>query len=600
MDIDTRNEQIKDLPGKPGIYKFYNSQKQLIYVGKAKNLKKRVTSYFQKTSGLSRKTQRLISEIARIEVAIVDSEVDALLLENTLIKENQPRYNILLKDDKTFPFICVSSERFPRIYSTRKRISGSDTYFGPYTSVRAMNIVIELLRNLYHIRTCKYNLSPGNIENGQFKVCLEYHLGKCKGPCIGLQTEDEYNEEIKQAINVLKSEIYPVRRYFRDKMKEASSDMQYELAEEIKQKLLLLEKFQTKTVIVNPNYSDIDVFAITSNDTHAFIYYLKIKNGAINLTRTIEVKKRLNESDKDILVLWIVEIRKTYQSDSGEILINTDIDDNLDVPVHVPQRGDKKKLVDLALKNVLYAKKEKSTLTSGKSLETRAVGFLQKDLKLKDLPVHIECFDNSNISGTNPVASMVFFRNGKPLKSNYRKYKIKTVEGPDDFASMKEVIYRRYKRIMDEKGTLPNLIVIDGGKGQLNAATEALRDLELYGSIPIIGIAKRLEEIYVPDDELPIYIDKKSPGLKLIQQIRNEAHRFAIFFHRDRRSKNLVTSELDTIKGIGEKTKVRLLQHFNSIKKVRQASLEELSHVIGKSKATIIISALQKKEVSDR
>ena len=590
----TRNE-VHRLPSKPGIYKFYSERGVLIYVGKAKDLKKRVASYFQKNFSVGRKTRNLVNETAHIEVALVNSEFDAFLLENSLIKENQPKYNILLKDDKTFPFICVSHEPFPRVFSTRQREMDTGKYYGPYASVRAMKNVLELIRNLYHVRTCILSLTDQNIQKGKFKVCLEYHIGKCKGPCEGLQAEEDYNLEIEQVHQILKGNLKPVRDHFDSEMRSHAQKLEFEKAEEAKQHLILLDKFQSKSVVVNPNINNIDVFTIVSDEKHGYINYLKIHNGSINQTMNIEVKKKMQEGDDEILSLWIIEIRKQFKSNAGEILTNIPLDSHLGGEINTPQRGDKRKLVELSLKNAIYYKKEKSTTRAPRiTSEEKTLVRLRDDLQLRSVPEHIECFDNSNIQGKYPVASMVCFMKGKPVKNEYRKFNIKTVEGPDDFASMHEIVRRRYFRLKEEKKPMPDLIVIDGGKGQLNAAIKALQELDLYGSIAIIGIAKRLEEIYFPDDEIPVHIDKKSPSLKILQQIRNEAHRFAITFHRDKRSGQSLQSELDNIKGIGEKTKNKLLYQYKSLSRIRSAPESELIQLIGGKKTAILLKSITK------
>jgi excinuclease ABC subunit C len=592
-------EEAHRLPPKPGIYKFYDSNDALIYVGKAKDLKKRVTSYFQRNISAGKKTRKLVQETIRIEVVLVNSEFDAFLLENTLIKENQPRYNILLKDDKTFPFICVTEEPFPRVFSTRNREINTGKYFGPYASVRAMKNVLDLIRNLYHVRTCNFALTKNNIEKKKFKICLEYHIGKCKGPCEGLQSEEEYNNEIEQVIQILKGDLRPVRDYFESRMKFFSRELEFEKAEDAKQRLILLEKFQSKSIVVNPKITNIDIFTILSDEKQAYINYLKIHNGAINQTLNIEVKKKMQESDGEILSLWIIEIRKKFNSNASEILTNIKLDNYLGGEITTPRIGDKRKLVDLSLKNLIYYKKEKSTTRLPRStIGEKILMRLKEDLQLRSVPNHIECFDNSNIQGRYPVASMVCFIKGKPAKNEYRKFNIKSVTGPDDFASMYEIVRRRYFRLKEENRSMPGLIVIDGGKGQLNAAVKALKELELYGAIAIIGIAKRLEEIYFPDDEIPVHIDKKSPSLKLLQQIRNEAHRFAISFHRDKRSGQSLRSELDMIKGIGVKTKNKLLRKYKSLSGILSAPESELVRLIGRHKTDIILGNI-KKEAGD-
>jgi excinuclease ABC subunit C len=588
-------EEAKNLPDKPGIYKFYSNTSKILYVGKAKDLKKRVASYFHSNALKGKKTQRLISETKKIEVTIVNSEFDAFLLENSLIKEHQPRYNILLKDDKSFPFICVTNERFPRVISTRRMDPGSGIYFGPYASVRAMNNVLELIRNLYHIRTCKYQLTETNINKQKYKVCLEYHIGKCKAPCIGLQQEKEYNTEMEFVLNILKGDLKPVKDYFKDLMMAFSHEQEYEKAEEAKQRFLLLDKFQSKSVVVNPKISNVDVFTIVSDKEKGYINYLKIYNGAIHQTLNLEVKKRLDETDEEIIALWMIELRNKFQSNAGEIISNIPVSGKLGASVHVPVKGDKRKLVELSLKNALYYKKEKSSIEPKISRNDRLLNQLQEDLQLKTIPKHIECFDNSNIQGHDPVASMVCFKNGRPSKKDYRRFNIRSVKGPDDFASMYEIVYRRYTRVLKEKRLTPDLIVIDGGKGQLNAAIKALSELNLYGSIPVIGIAKRLEEIYFPYDEVPLFIEKKSTSLKLLQQIRNEAHRFAITFHRDKRSKTSLGSRLDNIPGIGPKSRTALLSHFKSLENILQAAPEEVESVLGPEKTKKLLMYINKR-----
>jgi len=587
-------EQASKLPDKPGVYKFFNHSQALIYVGKAKSIKKRVSSYFSNT-GKDRKTRKMVSEIATLEITIVNSEFDALLLENNLIKSNQPKYNILLKDDKSFPYILVTNEPFPRIYSTRRVDREKGTYFGPYTSVRAMNTVLELIRNLYFIRTCKYNLSEENVKAGKFKICLEYHIGKCKGPCEGLQSEKEYLKDVEQAINILKGNVNQVRQYFKDNMSQSAETLEFEKAQFYKDKLELLEKFQSKSVVVNQKLTDTEVFTITSDQKYAYVNFMKIKDGAIVFSNTAEVKKQLAESDEEILSLMIVELRNRYDSVTGEILSNVEIPETLG-KIIVPKIGDKKKLVDLSIKNAIHYKKERLIRATEKlPREERIMQTIKQDLRMQELPKRIECFDNSNLGGTNPVASMVCFINAKPAKSEYRKFNIKTVTGPDDFASMNEVVYRRYKRVTEEGEEMPQLIVIDGGKGQLNAASQALKSLELYGKVTIIGIAKKLEEIYFPEDPFPIHINKQSESLKVLQHIRNEAHRFAINFHRQKRSKASFNTQLENIKGIGKSTADKLLSHFRSVKKIKEANLEDLEKLIGKDKAAKLQEALLEK-----
>ena len=582
-------EAIPRLPDSPGVYRFYNSEGQLIYVGKAKNIKKRVASYFTKQAGVNRKTLRLVSEVRGVEYTVADSEFDALLLENNFIKQNQPKYNILLKDDKTFPYLCILNERFPRIIYTRKYLPEQGEYFGPYSSVVAMKNVLDLIRKLYSIRTCSLLLSQQNIDQKKFKVCLEYHIGNCKGPCINAQTELAYNEEIEEARTILKGNISVVYQHFKTNMQLASVNMQFEKAQKYKERLDYLEKFQTKSLVVNRDITDTDVLTITSISEYAYVNYLQIKEGAIIYSKTVEIRKKLDESDEELLSFASQELRI---GDNKVILSNvpvTILDE--DIENVIPKIGDKKKLVILSVKNALELKKEKEILREGKkSKQMEVLSILQKDLLLTRLPLVIECFDNSNLQGSSPVASMVRFNNGKPDKKNYRHFNIKTVEGPDDFASMKEIVGRRYRRVIEEAMALPDLIVVDGGKGQLSSACEALKELNLYGKIPIIGIAKKLEEIYYPEDSFPLHISKKSPGLMLLQHIRDEAHRFAITFHRQKRSKAQIKTEVEELKGIGKQTADKLLQHFKSVKKIKEAPLEEIEKVIGRQKAQIVKS----------
>lgn len=581
-------EYVSHLPENPGSYRFFDKEGELIYIGKAKNLKHRVSSYFNKSVD-DRKTRRLVSQIQRIEYTIVNTEFDALLLENSLIKKYQPKYNILLKDDKTYPFICVTNEPFPKLVATRKVEKELGIFYGPYASVKGMHTLIELLRKLYTIRTCNLNLTEKNIAVGKFKVCLEFHLGNCKGPCEGLFSAEEHNRNIEQIHYILKGNISPAIQYFRNKMAEAAEQLAFEKAQEFKLKLDLLSNFQSKSLVVNPNISDIDVFSILSDEKCAYINALRVINGTIIQTKTTSVKKKLDEQDSDILTMMIVEIRNEFGSNSKEVITNIPLSTPLEgIHHHIPQIGDKKKLLELSLKNVLYLKKEssdKQTNLAEKDREKRVLLKLQQDLQLKNIPLHIECFDNSNLQGTNPVSSMVCFRNGIAAKRDYRHYNIKTVTGPDDFASMHEVVFRRYRRLLDENANLPDLIVIDGGKGQLSAACTALKELSLYGEIPIIGIAKRLEEIYFPQDSIPLHIDKKSESLMLLQRVRDEAHRFAITFHRDKRSMNNLKSKLEDIPGIGKETSAKLLKTYKSVKKIREADIEEVAKLIGKDKA---------------
>ncbi len=583
-------DQLSSVPDSPGVYRFYNDEEILIYVGKAKSLKKRVSSYFNKQSQYNRKTEKLVSEIRKIEFTLANTEFDALLLENNFIKQNQPKYNILLKDDKTFPYLCILKERFPRIISTRKYIPRQGEYFGPYSSVGSMNSILDLIRQLYSIRTCSLFLSEENIGEKKFKVCLEYHIGNCKGPCEGLQSEQDYQQEIAQARNILKGNLSIVEDYFGAEMSVAASKMEFEKAGFYKYKLEKLEKFQSKSLVVNRKLTDIDVVTITSSATDAFINYLQVKEGAIIFSKNLEIKKKLDEPDEDIISMATQELRSTYLSHNPEVFTNIQLTVKSDEFENiVPQIGDKKKLVDLSLKNALYLKREREiNKEERKTKKNEVLHILQENLRLIQYPKIIECFDNSNFQGTNPVAAMVRFVDGKPDKKGYRHFNIKTVVGPDDFASMKEIVGRRYKRIMEEQGEYPQLIIVDGGKGQLSSAVEALQELGLYGKIPIVGIAKRLEEIYYPEDPLPLLISKKSPALLLIQRIRDEAHRFGITFHRLKRSNSTFITELESIPGIGKKTADKLLKHFKSFKKVNEAELEELVSLVGEKAAKAI------------
>jgi len=583
-------DDVNLLPGLPGVYRFYNKNDELIYIGKAKNLHKRVSSYFNRSSYVNRKTQRLVSEIQNIEFAISNTEFDAFLLENNLIKQHQPKYNIQLKDDKSFPYICVLNERFPRIISTRRYNPKQGAYFGPYSSVVAMNNVLDLIRRLYTIRTCHYDLSEKNIKDGKFKVCLEYHIGNCQGPCENRQSIENYEEDIQHAISILKGDLGIVNKYFKAAMNSNAKNMEYEKALQFKEKLNLLQKFQSKTLVVNKKITKTDVISIISDLNQAFVNFLQIKDGGIIASKTVQVKKKLDEDDGDIISSLALKLRKLFKSDSKEVLSNVKLNFwPIDTVNLIPQRADKKKLVELSLKNALQFKKdqarEKSKISEGRN---EILLNLKDDLRLKTIPYHIDCFDNSNIQGSSPVASMVCFINGKPYKKNYRKFKIRTVTGPDDYASMKEIIFRRYRRVLDEKLALPDLIVVDGGKGQVSAACKSLEQLNLYGKVPIIGIAKKLEEIYFPKDPIPLHINKSSSSLKLLQQLRNEAHRFAVTFHRQSRQTKSLASTLHEINGIGTKTIDKLLKRFKSPKRIYNASEDELTKLIGKDKATLI------------
>lgn len=588
--------QYNQLPDHPGVYKYFNETDELIYVGKAKSLKKRVSSYFNKNTGVNLKTRRMVREINRIEITLVNSEFDALLLENNLIKKSQPKYNILLRDDKTYPYLLITKENFPRIFPTRKYIPKRGTYFGPFASVKAMNNVLDLIRELFTIRTCKLDLSPYKIDEGKYKVCLEYHIGNCQGPCVGKQGEQDYLKDLDQAKHILKGNLGVAKTIFKQQMQEFAENLEFEKAQKTKEKLDLLEKYQAKSLIANPSISNHDVCTIVMDEKQAYVNYMRVKSGALIVSKNVELKKKLDESEEELLVTALIRLQDQFNSDADEVLVNIEIKDPIEgLNLFLPKIGDKKHLIDLSVKNALFYKKEKALLLGlNQDKKDRVIRQLQQDLSLPEIPDHIECFDNSNIQGTNPVASMVCFLNGKPAVKEYRHYHIKTVEGPNDFASMTEVVGRRYKRLIEEGKPLPKLIVIDGGKGQLSSAVEALKELGVYGKMPIIGIAKRLEEIYFPGDSYPIHIDKKSESLRLLQRIRDEAHRFAITFHRKVRSKNAFGTQLTAIPGIGPTTADRLLSHFKSVKKISQASEDELAAVIGKSKAMELIKWKEK------
>ena len=591
-DFDCRKALAK-VPELPGVYRYFDEEGTIIYVGKAKNLKSRVSSYFAKSNQHDRKTKRLVSQIRNLEFTIVNTEFDALLLENTLIKKHQPKFNILLRDDKMYPFICITNEHFPKIITIRRVDKKLGTFFGPFANLKVMYSILDVFKQLYKFRTCNLNLSEKNIEERKFKVCLEYHIGNCKGPCEGLQTEPDYLLEIDQAKSILKGNMGLPKQYFEDKMNEAASKLAFEEAQEFKEKLSYLVNFQSKSTVVNPNIKDVDVFSIVSDEEAIYFNFMKVQNGFITQSQSLEVKKKLDETEEDILTMMVWEMRDKYESEAKEVITNIPLSVELKgVENTIPQIGDKRKLLDMSLKNVLYFRKEKayskaSEESAGDS-KMRILLTLKNDLQIKTVPRHIECFDNSNIQGTNPVSAMVCFKNGMPSKKDYRHFTPRTVVGPDDFATMNEVITRRYTRLLEEDASLPDLIIVDGGKGQLSAATTALKALGLYGKIPIIGIAKRLEEIYFPEDSIPLYIDKKSESLKLIQRLRDEAHRFGITKHRDKRSKNFIISQLESIEGIGKLTAAKLLKHFGTVSNIYKATPEELENLMGKVRATKI------------
>lgn len=585
-------DTIKGLPDSPGIYKYFDEQQQIIYIGKAKSLKKRVSSYFVNKHFDNKKTAILVSRIAAIEYTLVETEMDALLLENVLIKQYKPRFNILLKDDKTYASICIKNERFPRVLSTRTLERDGSEYYGPYANSYLKYTLLELIRAGFPLRNCNYNLSKENIANGKFKSCLEYDIGNCMAPCVGKQTEEDYLQTILAVKKILKGNLTELRAELREQMLAAADNLAFETADRFKQKLTLLENYQSKSTIVNDIKHDVDVFSIVSDERFAFSNYLKVSNGIIVQTQTFELKKKLDETDEELLSLAIAEVREKYQSRSNEIIVPIALDwEDSGLVITVPKLGDKKKLLDLSMKNAMYYKRDKLTqyeLLNPDLKVDRVLTQMQKDLRLKDLPKHIECFDNSNLQGTNPVSACVVFKDAKPSKKDYRHFIPKTVVGPDDFATMREVVFRRYRGLLENNEPLPNLIIVDGGKGQLSSAVESLRELNLYGKIPIVGIAKRLEELYYPEDEFPLYLDKKSETLKIIQQLRDEAHRFGITHHRNRRSKNTLVSDLSSIKGIGSANRDLLLQRLKSVKKIKESSLQSLEKIIGAAKAKIV------------
>ena len=579
--------QVKTLPNEPGVYQYFDKNEVIIYIGKAKNLKKRVSSYFSKTHEYG-KTKVLVTKIVSIKHIVVETETDALLLENNLIKKHKPRYNILLKDDKTYPWICIKKERFPRIFMTRRVIKDGSEYYGPYTSIRTVRVLLDLIKELYPLRTCTYDLSPQNVNEGKYKVCLEYHLKNCKGACEALETEAQYNESIKEIRNIVKGNFKESLDKFQEMMLRFAENMEFEEAQKIKEKLVLLGNYQSKSTIINPSINNVDVFSLISDETHGYANFLKISNGSIIQSNTTEIKKKLDETDTELLELFIVEIRQRFNSQSPEIYVPFKVNIGENVKVTIPKLGDKKRIVELSERNAKYYRMEQFKqikIVDPDRHVKRIMGQMKKDLRLHEEPRHIECFDNSNIQGTNPVAACVVFRDGKPSKKEYRHYNIKTVEGPDDFASMEEVVYRRYKRLLEEGASLPQLIIVDGGKGQLSSGLKSLEILGLRGKIAIIGIAKRLEEIYYPDDPIPLYLDKKSETLKITQYLRNEAHRFGIIFHRNKRSKGAIQSELEQIPDVGKQTITTLLRKFKSAKRVKEAAFDEIKEAIGNARA---------------
>jgi len=590
--------QLQTLPDTAGVYQFFDAKDTILYIGKAKNLKKRVRSYFNKEHEYG-KTNVLVKKIRAIKHIVVASETDALLLENNLIKKYQPRYNVLLKDDKSYPWICIKKERFPRVFSTRRVIKDGSEYFGPYTSIKTVYTLLDLIKGLFSLRTCNYDLAEDKIENQKYKVCLEFHLGNCKGACEGKEFEADYLQNLASVREILKGNFKNSLSVFKNQMKTLSADLRFEEAQVLKEKISILENYQSKSTIVNPKISDVEVYSIVSDERYAYVNFLQVSHGAIIRAHTMELKKKLDEPDPELLSLAITEIRYRFKLQSDEIYVPFKVDLSTNLKVTIPKLGDKKHLLDLSLRNAKYQRLEQLKqikITDPDRHTKRIMNQMKSDLRLDKAPTHIECFDNSNIQGTHPVAACVVFKNGKPSKKEYRHFNIKTVEGPDDFASMTEVVYRRYKRLLDEGQPLPQLIIIDGGKGQLSAALKSLDELGLREKIAIIGIAKRLEELFYPNDPIPLYLDKKSETLKIIQQLRNEAHRFGIEHHRNRRSKSALKSELESIPGIGDKTRIQLLQTFKSAQRVSFAKLDELEHIVGKSKAQKIYNFYNNKK----
>jgi excinuclease ABC subunit C len=592
----TLAEKLKNIPKKPGVYRYFDAQGTLLYIGKAKNLKNRVSSYFVKTLE-SAKTRQLVSKIADIKYIVTDSEYDALLLENTLVKEYQPRYNIQLRDDKTYPWIVIKKEPFPRVFPTRNLIKDGSEYFGPYASVKTMYALLDFLRKMHPLRTCNLNLTDDNIKSGKFKTCLEFQIGNCMAPCVGKQTHEDYDRHIRHIRKILKGNIAEVIKENKEQMQQHADRMEFEVAQEIKERIALLEHYQARSTVVQPYIHNIDVFSIICDDKFGYVNYMKIMSGCVIQSHTIELKKKLDEAEEELLLTAIIELRHRFNSNSEEIFVNITVDaDWPGIKFHIPQRGDKKLLTDMSLRNAKYFMRDRhlqQEKTDPDRHKNRVLGKLQSDLRMQVLPEHIECFDNSNIQGAFPVAACVVFKDAKPSKKDYRHFNIKTVEGPDDFASMREVIYRRYSRMLEENIPLPQLVIIDGGKGQLSSAVESLKKLAIYGQVTVVGIAKKLEEIYFPGDSFPIYIDKRSESLKLIQQLRNEAHRFGITHHRNRRSKGTIKTGLEEIPGIGPKTAEKLLRHFNSVKRIKMAETEALAEVVGHKTALKIKKELK-------
>ncbi len=590
--------QIQTLPDNPGVYQYYDKEGKILYVGKAKNLKKRVSSYFNKVHDNAR-TNVLVRKIATIKHIVVETENDALLLENNLIKKHQPRYNVMLRDDKSYPWICIKKEPFPRIFPTRRMIKDGSEYYGPYTNFKIVHTLLDMIKELYPLRTCNYDLSEKNIESHKFKVCLEYHIGNCKGPCEGHETREHYEKQVEAIRQLLKGNFKHSLREFKTQMQQYAEDLEFEMAQRVKVKIEALEKYQAYSTVANPKITNVDVFSIVSDESAAYINYLQIMHGAIIRSHTLEIKKKLDETDAELLELAIVEIQERFSLQFRDVIVPFSIDLGERIRVTVPQLGDKKQLLELSERNAKYYRIEQLKqlqIVDPDRHTNRIMAQMQKDLRLPVEPRHIECFDNSNIQGTNPVSACVVFRDGKPSKKDYRHFNVKTVEGPNDFASMEEVVYRRYKRLLEENDSLPNLVIIDGGKGQLGAALKSFDALGIRGQVAIIGIAKRLEELFYPNDPIPLYLDKKSETLKIIQHLRNEAHRFGITFHRDKRSKTALVSAIEEIPGIGEKTMTSLIKKFKSVKRLKEASEADIAEVVGASKAKKIINHYQSNE----
>jgi len=587
--------QIQSLPDSPGVYQYYDKEEKILYVGKAKNLKKRVSSYFNKIHDTA-KTNVLVKKIVTIKHIVVPTETDALLLENNLIKKLQPRYNVLLRDDKSYPWLCIKKEPFPRVFTTRRMVKDGSEYFGPYTSFKTVSTILDLIKELYPLRTCNYDLNQNNIKNHKFKVCLEYHIGNCKGPCEGYESVENYQTQVDAIREILKGNFKASLKDFKKKMSDLAEAMHFEEAQKIKEKIEVLENYQSRSTIINPKITNIDVFSIVSDEGAAYVNFLQIAHGSIIRSHTLEIKKKLDETDEELLELAIIELRERFHLLSKEIIVPFEVEVGEHIKVTVPQLGDKKQILELSIRNAKFYRIEQLKqlqIVDPDRHTNRIMAQMQRDLRLHVEPRHIECFDNSNIQGTNPVAACVVFKDGKPSKKDYRHFNIKSVEGPNDFASMEEVVYRRYKRMLDEQQSLPQLIIIDGGKGQLSSALKSIDALELRGKIAIVGIAKRLEELFYPGDSAPLYLDKKSETLKVIQYLRNEAHRFGITFHRDKRSQSALNSSIESIPGIGEKTMLALIQHFKSVKRLKLATEKEISEVVGVSKAKKITDFYQ-------